>query len=254
MLPGMATTDKAVAGTHGAPRQAERRFYTGMAVAILGTAVVGFARTYFLRPLLPVPSPVPPALTPLIHLHGALFTGWVLLLLVQARLVAGRRLDLHRQLGFLGAVLAAGMVIVGTLTALHGALRGVAPFGIEPRRFLIIPLFALVLFALFAVAAIFERRDAQSHKRWILLATIALLPPALARWAIELGIGPPFILALATLFVVPLVVWDLKTRRSLHPVTLWAGSLLVLSGPLRLVLSRTDGWLRIADWLVAGAR
>lgn len=253
MLPGMATNDKAVARTHGAPRQAERRFYTGMAMAILVIALAGFARTYFLRPVLPAPTPALPALSPLIHLHGALFTGWVLLFLVQVRLIATRRSGLHRRLGVAGAVMAAVMLGVGTQTAIAAVARGVAPFGMDPRRFLIVPLFAIALFALFVGAGIVARRDPQSHKRFMLLGTIAMLPPAIARWVLLLGLGPPMVFAIATLLLVPLVVWDWKTLGRIHPVTFWAGSLLIVSGPLRLVLARTDGWLRIAEWLVAAA-
>ena len=225
-----------------------------MAVAILVTAFIGFSRTYFLRPVLPEPVPALQALTPLIHLHGVLFTGWVLLFLTQARLVARTRVDLHRKVGIAGAALALGMVIVGTRTALDGVLRGVAPFGMEPRRFLIIPLAALGLFAVFVVAAILRRRDAQSHKRWMLLATVALLPPTIARVVLLLGFGPPLVLALATLFVVPLFVWDLMSRHRLHPVTLWGGALLICSVPLRLAAARTDVWLGLADRLVGLAR
>jgi hypothetical protein len=136
-----------------------------MAATIVVTALAGFARTYFLRPLLPVLSPAPLALTPLIHLHGLLFTGWVLLLLVQVRLVAAKRIARHRQLGMAGAAMAALMVVVGTLTALYGVVRGVTPFGIDPRRFMIVPLFGILLFAIFVVAGVRARRDAQSHKR-----------------------------------------------------------------------------------------
>jgi hypothetical protein len=228
----------------------EHRFFSAMAVAIVLVALAGFARTYFLRPLLPAPAPPPRELTPLIHLHGLLFTGWVLLLLVQARLVAAKQIGLHRRLGVAGAAMAALMVVVGTLTAIYGVVRGVAPFGMDPRRFLIVPLFAIILFAVFVFAGIWARRDAQSHKRWMLLATIALLPPAIARWVLLLGLGPPVVFAVATLFLLPLIGWDLKTRRRLHPVTLWGGLLLVVSGPLRLMLAKTDGWLVISDWLV----
>ena len=34
----------------------------------------------------PVPTPAPPALTHLVHLHAFLFTAWVVLLLIQTRL------------------------------------------------------------------------------------------------------------------------------------------------------------------------
>lgn len=231
-------------------RRGEHRFFSAMAGAIVVTALAGFARTYFLRPVLPTLSPAPLALTPLIHLHGLLFTGWVLLLLVQVRLVAAKRIARHRQLGVAGAVIAALMVVVGTLTALHGVVRGVAPFGIDPRRFMIVPLFSILLFVVFVVAGVRARRNPQSHKRLMLLGTIAILPPAIARWVLLLGLGPPVVFAVATLLLVPIVAWDLKTRRQLHPVTLWGGLLLIVSGPMRLALAQTDGWLVVSKWLV----
>ena len=51
-------------------RRGEHRFFSAMAAAIVLVALAGFARTYFLRPLLPAPAPPPRELTPLIHLHG----------------------------------------------------------------------------------------------------------------------------------------------------------------------------------------
>jgi hypothetical protein len=230
-------------------RHAERNFFSGMAVAILLVALVGFARSYYLRSFFPVPAS-DPGLTPLIHLHGILFTGWLLLLLAQARLVAARRIDLHRQLGMAGAALAALLVVIGTLTALQGVLRGVGPDGIDPRRFLLVPLVGIVLFAVLFGAAVRARRDPQSHKRLMLLATLVMLPPAIARLVIFFGLPPPVLIAAATLFVVPMVVWDWKTRGRLHPVTLWGGLVVVLSLPIRFALLQTDAWLAASNWMV----
>ena len=247
----MATLD--TVATRG---RSEHRFFGGMVVLIAATALMGFARSYYLRPLIsPPPLLAVHPLTPLIHVHGALFTGWIALLFAQTRLVARGRIDLHRRLGILGAVVAALMIAVGTLTALHAVLRGVAPAGVDPRRFLIVPLVALLVFGVLFVAAIRARRGPQTHKRLILLATIALLPPALARWVITyLGFGPPVVLALSALFVVPLAVWDLRTLGRLHPATLWGGLLVIGSIPLRLAIGLTDGWLGVADWLVGFVR
>ena len=230
---------------------AERRFYGGMAIAIVAVAILGFARTYFLRPLLPTPTPAPPGLTHLVHLHAFLLTGWVLLLFAQTRLVAAQRIDLHRRAGIFGLAMAIAIVGVGVLVALHAVIRGVAPFGMDPHRFLVVPLVAITLFAVFVVAGVrARRRDPQAHKRYMLLGTIALLPPAVARWALLLGLGPPVVLAVAALFIVPLVVWDWKVLGRIHPVTLWGGLAIVASGPLRLLVSRTDEWLAVSHWLV----
>ena len=237
-------------GIRPASQRAERNFFSGMAVAIIFIALAGFARTYFLRLVLPPLTPALRELTPLIHLHGLLFTGWVMLLLVQVRLVAKGRIDLHRRLGMAGVVMAALLVLVGIFTALQAVVRGVAPDGMDPGRFLIVPLVAIGLFAIFIVAAIRARRDAQSHKRLMLLATIALLPPAIARWVLLLGLTPQVVFAVATLLLLPLIIWDVKSRRRLHPVTLWGGLILVVSGPLRLLISKTDTWLTISNWMV----
>src|SRR5918998_662628 len=75
-------------------RRRERLFYTGMAVAFVITVFAGFARTYYLRPYFGTPQ-----LTPLLHLHGVVFTSWLVLLLAQTALVAANRTNIHRRLG-----------------------------------------------------------------------------------------------------------------------------------------------------------
>ena len=254
----MTTDLAAIRGTTASPRPlpaAERRFFSGYALALLATVLIGFAQTYYLRPLLPAPARPLHSLSPLIHVHGVLFTGWMLLLVAQTRLIAARRADLHRRAGVAGALLAVAMVVVGVLAALHAVLRGSTPPGSEPRRFLVVPFADITLFALFVAAALWARRDPQTHKRLIVLANLALMPPALARWLIlYFGFGPPLLFAVSTLFLVPLVIWDLTRWKRLHPVTLWGGLLLVLSGPGRFALGQTDAWLTFADWAVGLVR
>ncbi len=237
-----------------ATSSSERAFFTAMAAAMALVVFAGFARTYYLRPLFPLSQP-PAPLTPLIHVHGAVFSAWMILLVVQARLVAGRNVALHRRLGLTSIPLAILLVVVGSVTALHAVLRGVAPPGTDARQFLIVPLFALLVFAVLQTSALLCRRHPQAHKRLILLATIGLLPPALARWIVfYLGLGPPVVLALTMLFVAPIVVWDYYTRGRLHPATLWGGLFLVMSIPIRLGIAFTDGWLAVADRAVALVR
>ena len=67
---------------------AERRFFTGMALAILATVLVGFSRSFFLRPLFPDwPSPS----EMIFYVHGAVFAAWIVLLVAQASLVRHRQ-------------------------------------------------------------------------------------------------------------------------------------------------------------------
>ena len=229
---------------------AERRFYFGMALAMFGVVYLGFARTFFLRPLFPdFPAPA----EPIFLVHGVAFTAWLVLLVVQPLLVASGRIDLHRSLGRAGAATAMAMVVLGLAGAVTAARRATGFIGvpIPPLQFLAVPIFNILMFGSLVTLAIMKRRDTQAHKRLMLLATVNLLAAAFARWPFDFAKGgPPVYFGLSDLFIVALVIWDLSTRRRLHPVTLWAGLATVVSQPLCLAVSGTGPWLAFAHWLV----
>lgn len=238
----MATTP---AGAH------DRLFYGGMAVALGLTVLVGFASTYYLRFLDGGPQATFSGgpFTPLVHAHGALFTTWMLLFIVQTALVASRRVVLHRRLGMAGAVLAAAMVVAGVLAAIDAAARGAAPEGVDPLTFLAIPIFDMVLFSAFVTTAIVRRRDREAHKRLMLLAYMSIIVAAVARLPGLIALGPLAFFGGAFLFVVAAGIYDLVSRRRVHRVYLWGGALFALSVPLRLALSGTAAWRTFAEWL-----
>jgi hypothetical protein len=142
------------------------------------------------------------------------------------------------------------MVVLGTLGALIAARRatGFVEVPVPPLQFLAIPLFDMLLFSAFVWLAIARRRNPQSHKRLMLLATITLVTAAIARWPGVFQFGPLAFFGLTDLFVVALAVWDFRSRGRLHPVTLWGGLAVIISQPLRLVVSGTEGWLAFARW------
>lgn len=229
----------------------DRVFYSGMAIALAITVFAGFAPTYYLRPLFGAPRTVSGAttLTALAHLHGALFTGWVLLFIVQTALVATHRTKVHQRLGIAGAALAAAMVVVGASTAIAAAARGAAPAGVDPLAFLSIPLVDILLFAIFVSAALWRRRQREAHKRLMLLAYISMMAAAVARLPGVLPLGPFVFFGLAFVFLLIAVVYDLVSRRRIHPTYIWGGALLVVSVPGRLMMSGTETWRGIAEFL-----
>ena len=77
-----------------AVRPTRRRFYVGIAIAIVITVFAGFSRSYYLRTFYHTTP-----LAGLVHLHGVIFSSWVLLFLGQSTLVAAGRTALHRRLG-----------------------------------------------------------------------------------------------------------------------------------------------------------
>ena len=166
-----------VIGTQRQAKTRERVFYSGMAIAILMVIFVGFSRTFYLRPYFHSER-----LIPLLILHGMVFSSWLALFVTQTTLVATKRTRIHMKLGVAGGVIAALMIIIGTLTAIVRA-KGPSPLpNVNPLSFLTIPLGDMLVFGILVSAAFYFRRMLDTHKRLMLLASIALLPAGVARW------------------------------------------------------------------------
>ncbi|MEY4938521.1 MAG: hypothetical protein RIQ93_256 [Verrucomicrobiota bacterium] len=224
------------------PARRDRIFHTGMAVAFLITAVAGFGPTYFFKPIHPSPS-----LLPLLHVHGLVFTAWLVLLIVQGGLVRADRVKLHKRLGIGGAVLAAAMVLLGFMVAVDAARRGTAADGMDPLAFLIFPFGQTLLFAGFTGAGLWQRRRSEIHRRFILLGTICLMTPAISRLVDKRSALAAF---LTVGFVIIAMAHDWKSRGRVHPVYLWGGALILVSGPLRAMVGNSAAWQAFARFLV----
>jgi hypothetical protein len=248
----MATMSTAVAAPARArTHAADRTFYATMGFALLGAVLLGFARSFYLHSLFPA-HPVPRE--PFFVVHGIAFTAWFVLLAVQPLLIATRRVDLHRALGVVGAVLALAMVALGLGGAAIAAARPTGFVGIPLPgwAFMIVPVVEILTFGVFVALAVASRRDGAAHKRWMLLASIAIVTAAVARWpGVQELANPLVFLGIADLFLVPIAVHDLRTRGRLHPVTLWGGLFVLLGGPAQLALATTSGWHAIANALIA---
>lgn len=230
---------------------ARRNFYLYTALTFGLVAFAGFAPTYFLRAF----SDLPP-LSIRAHVHGAVFTAWVLLFVAQAALVRADRRDLHRRLGVVGAVLAIAMIGAGIAAVVGVAARfevtGFRPHGLPPPAFLAVQLGMLLQFAAFVALAIGLRRQGDVHKRLMLLATISILPPAVARFHLENhGLDIPNISTLATyLLVVAAAAYDFARARRVHAVYVWGGLAMLAWMFARVAIGRSEAWQPIARWLI----
>jgi len=234
----------AVAPTTTAPTidvrwQRDRRFFTAMAVAAAVAVFVGFYPTYYLKPFYGTP-----ALPPLVHLHGILFTGWIVLLITQTSLVAMKRTDLHRRLGIGGGVLAGLMTIVAFFTSAGAVQRGRMTADFLPHS-----LATVLVFPALVGAALVLRRKPETHKRLMWIATTEVLSAAVGRWPV-IWRSSAFVAYSATdVFLAALLIYDLVTRRRPHPATVWGGAFLIGSQVVRTAIGDTDAWLSFVRWL-----
>ncbi|HEY4214048.1 MAG TPA: hypothetical protein VGM84_21415 [Steroidobacteraceae bacterium] len=208
------------------------RFFQGLSLALLAVVLLGFARTFYARPLFAVPQ-----ISWFLYLHGSVLTAWFALLFIQSTLVASHRTDLHRRLGVMGAFLAIAVLAV-SLIAVSGYPRHVKAgllaidtvFDIQTATTILWTDFAaLTLFTGLVSTALILRRRREVHRRLMALASIAIIGPAAARTAELPGrmlhMAGPNVLGFAVqmlIFVVlplTLIVLDLRTRGRLHPAT-----------------------------------
>jgi hypothetical protein len=243
----MATRTAARSGLNN-----ERLFFGGMGVLILLLVFAGFAPTYYLRGAIELGRPLTP-LTPLILLHGAAFTAWVVLFIVQTTLISARQHGLHRRLGGVMIALAAVMVTLGVMVAVGQVGRGTAPPGLPPLVWLAVPLIDMPVFAGLVAAGYLNRRDPQAHKRYMLLATLLMLQPAIGRMPmlLETPIGPELNALAAWACSFALVAWDLASRGRVHRVSAIGIAVLAAEQLVRLAIWRTQWWLDFAAWVVA---
>jgi len=213
-----------------------------MAVALLITAVAGFGRSYFFKPVL-----ASPPLSPLLHLHGIVFTAWLVLLIVQSGLIRAHRVDLHKRLGIAGALLAAAMVVLGIMVAVTAARHGKSAGGLAPLAFMIFPFGQTVMFGGFVGVGLWKRRQPELHRRLILLGSITLMTPAISRLVHEQAVLASL---LTLIFVVVAMFHDWRSRRRVHPLYIVGFLILLLSGPGRAALAETPVWQNFAQWLV----
>lgn len=204
----------------------ENLFFSGMAVQILGTVFLGFARSYYLAGVFKAPLP-----NLIVHIHGAVFSSWILLLIAQTALVAAGRVDLHRRLGLLGFALACLVVILGLLAATDSLGRHFAAGepGVGAKAFYAIPIADMVVFSTLVYFAFRERFSPAAHKRLILIATIALLDAAFVRWPIPAAWWD---LQTAQMCCYPLLLllmgYDLWSTGNIQRATLWASGFLIV--------------------------
>ena len=227
----------------------ERAFYTAMSGVFLVLVFIGFSRTWFLRPYFQTQAP---PLIPLLILHGVIFSSWIALFLIQTSLVASKRTRVHRKLGVAGGILASLMVIVGAITGIVRAKTVVPPPGFSSGlTFLTIPLGDVLIFGLLVGAALYFRNRLDIHKRLMVIATITLMPAAVARFPgafFEQG-GPLVFFGIPDLLIVPLLIFDIITRGRPHRATIIGGAILVISHPLRILIGTTHAWIAFATWL-----
>jgi len=222
----------------------DHRFYSVMSIVMSLAIVGGFSNTYVPKVISATPVP------PIIHVHAAVFATWLAIFVAQTTLVLNEKTRIHRKLGTAAVIFAALMVVVGAATAITVARlgdRGI-PGVMYPDRegFLLLNLGVVTLFGVLVAGGWYFRSNLQVHKRLMLIANAgALVGPGVSRLPGVYGNTPAVgALVLAFLFAGPM--YDLITRRRIHPAYFSVLLALCAIPPVVQMVAATQAWHRIA--------
>jgi hypothetical protein len=219
-----------------------------MAMVLLLVAVVaiGFGPTYYGAGIFRAPLP-----SPIVHLHGAVFSLWMVLLIVQTGLVSARKVKWHRNLGVVGFVLAALMVVAAFLVFADVSARvKTLPDSEAIVSLLSIPFIDAFNFGVLAAIAFSLRRNTAAHKRLILIATTGISGAAFFRIHLHFLYHDGYAAyATSYIFLVFLAAYDLWSTHKVHRETLWGGAFLILMEQFTRVLGPSAAFHRFDHWI-----
>jgi hypothetical protein len=250
----MATTTYKTFSTPKRNILAERWFCTGMALAMLAVTTAGFA------PAIVHASGRRAPLSLLGAAHGILFSAWLIIFLVQSRLIASGRVALHRRVGLAAVFVLVLMVPIGFATTVAMVRRGFDLSGdlhidSDPLFQSVFPFGDLLMFTLLATAAIAYRRRLDIHRRLMLFANISLISAPLAHFighTPQLATMPGAIIMVPiSMFLLAAVARDYWLMRRVRPLTFGTAAAMLVSGPLRAaVIGPSATWHTIANWII----
>jgi hypothetical protein len=227
-------------------RTVERIFYSGMAAVLCICVYIGFSPTYFRAGIVRAPLP-----SPILHIHGAVFTLWMLLFVVQVAFISAKRVKWHRSFGTVAFCLPPAMIILGVIAAIDAIHRGVRIGPLDPSVSAAIPLIGITAFTVVIYASWRARRRPDAHKRLILIATMGLVAAAFGRFPWDrIGLPPAAgaVTGLGILLVI-LLAYELISLRRIHRSTMWAAPLVFASVALAVPIGMTHAWHAFAAML-----
>ena len=226
-------------------RPLEHAFFALLVAGIVLTVFLGFGKSYLLAGLVRAPLP-----NLLVHVHGAVYMSWILLLIVQTLLAASGKLRWHRQLGFLGLFIASAMVVLGIMVARWSLAAHRYPPIFPPFVFFFGQLATVgFAFPLLVFLAFHCRKHPATHKRLIIIATLSIFDAAITRWPILSISQSPLMTSLVVYsFLLLMVAYDLFSLHRILKATLWGGLFLIVFREGRILIAISPQWAALCYW------
>lgn len=224
-------------------------FYFGMTLVMAFFVFAGFGMTYWF----PMASGDFPSAPPVVHLHGWVFSAWMILLVVQAALVSNRQVMLHRSLGTFGIALATAVLFMGALISVLGLAGGTRNPSPDFFDAMYLSLMAILGFGFLFTLAIRNVRKPERHRRLILFSILPLMPPGVNRfYMIPFGLDTipvlPLYLTLNAL-ALAILIHEWRSHGRIGKYSMIGAGWLVLQQSLHVPVVQSDFFLQFCQYV-----
>jgi hypothetical protein len=208
----------------------------------------GFSMTYWY----PMAAGTFPPAPPVVHVHGIVYSSWMILLVAQSLLVNTRRVVLHRSLGMFGIALATAVIFMGALITILGASTA---GGSGPNHGIYLGIMAVTGFGILFTLAIRNTRRPAIHRRLILFAMLPILPPGIHRlYMVPLGMETFPVVAMYTtldLMALAIIVHEWRRSGTIDKYTFIGTGWIVMQQILHAAIIRTEFYADVVQQLGA---
>ena len=202
----------------------------------------GFGLTYWKPMVSGTLEPLPP----MVHLHGMIFSTWMILLVVQSLLVNVKNIQLHRSLGTFGIAIATCVILLGLLiTILFGRFHSANPMP-DYYNLMYLGVVAPLCFGSLFCLAIRNVRKPEYHRRFILFATISILAPGINRlYMVPFGLSnlplPAMYLTLDAL-ITAILIYDWRTMGKINTASFIGATFIVIPELLHATVAGSNAF------------
>ncbi|MEO6006006.1 MAG: hypothetical protein ABIZ04_20220 [Opitutus sp.] len=156
--------------------KSDRVFYSAAAAVNLTIVLIGFM-PFYLRGHGHNERIIAPEIYSIVVVHGTAITAWYVLSLLQALLISVKKPRLHMKLGWLAVALVPVVAVSGAMVAIRSARASGAFdfFGMVYTDFLLVMLMEMIMFSVFVVLGLMNRRQPAFHRAMMLLASLSMV-------------------------------------------------------------------------------
>ncbi len=211
-------------------------FFLVFSLGLLMLALIGLGG----RAALDYTNASPPPL--IVAAHAVCMLAWYTLVPFQASLIRGHSMIRHKRFGVLSLAVAGALIYTGAYAAGRHFVIHNDPYAVLASAQTVFS------FAILYVLGFVGRRVPRAHKRFMIYASLAVLPPALIGLLAAFGLSGLFVLPLWLVLILVPVAHDWRKHRTVYIPTAISAIFLITGMIAVVVVGLNPAW---ADYLTS---